>query len=75
MLKLFSKERIFEEGKDALHHEFGSLLNRHGRPVPAILILDLLNTDEGTLLAFTGIYYIQIFSVFNNDDTDLITIK
>ncbi|XP_059167515.1 exocyst complex component 7-like [Physella acuta] len=39
-------ERIFEEGKDALHHEFGSLLNRHGRPVPAILILDLLNTDE-----------------------------
>ncbi|RUS71635.1 hypothetical protein EGW08_020605 [Elysia chlorotica] len=39
-------ERIFEEGKDALQHEFRSLLNRHGRPVPAIVILDLLNSDE-----------------------------
>ncbi|BFZ03734.1 hypothetical protein BsWGS_06773 [Bradybaena similaris] len=39
-------ERIFEDGKDALQHEFKSLLNRHGRPVPPIVILDLLNTDE-----------------------------
>ncbi|CAL1548455.1 unnamed protein product [Lymnaea stagnalis] len=39
-------ERIYEDGKDALQHEFRSLLNRHGRPVPAIVILDLLNTDE-----------------------------
>lgn len=39
-------ERMFEEGKDALQHEFRSLLNRHGRPVPAIVILDLLHSDE-----------------------------
>ncbi|CAG5116997.1 unnamed protein product [Candidula unifasciata] len=39
-------ERIFEDGKEALQHEFKSLLNRHGRPVPPIVILDLLNTDE-----------------------------
>uniref|UniRef100_A0A0B6Z8K7 Exocyst complex component 7 n=1 Tax=Arion vulgaris TaxID=1028688 RepID=A0A0B6Z8K7_9EUPU len=39
-------ERIFEDGKEALHHEFKSLLNRHGRPLPPIVILDLLNTDE-----------------------------
>ncbi|XP_005100181.2 exocyst complex component 7 [Aplysia californica] len=39
-------ERIFDDGKEALQHEFKSLLNRHGRPVPAIVILDLLNTDD-----------------------------
>ncbi|KAK3772011.1 hypothetical protein RRG08_008250 [Elysia crispata] len=39
-------ERIFEEGKDALQHEFRSLLNRHGRPVPPIVIIDLLHSDE-----------------------------
>lgn len=45
----FIQERIFEDGKDALQHEFKSLLNRHGRPVPPIVILDLLNTDEGMI--------------------------
>ncbi|GFR90341.1 exocyst complex component 7 [Elysia marginata] len=47
-------ERIFEEGKDALQHEFRALLNRHGRPVPAIVILDLLNSDEEHLKSSSG---------------------
>ncbi|XP_055876653.1 exocyst complex component 7-like isoform X1 [Biomphalaria glabrata] len=39
-------ERIYDDGKDALQLEFRSLLHRHGRPVPPVVILDLLNSDE-----------------------------
>ena len=59
------QERIFEEGKDALQHEFRSLLNRHGRPVPAIVILDLLHSDEGRVSVFelNGIIMTRIYAI------------
>ncbi|ESO89271.1 hypothetical protein LOTGIDRAFT_210312 [Lottia gigantea] len=38
--------RLFEDGNDALQHEFRSLLTRHGRPVPPVVIMDLLGTDD-----------------------------
>ncbi|XP_071107371.1 exocyst complex component 7-like [Haliotis cracherodii] len=38
--------RIYDDGKENLQHEFRALLTRHGRPVPPILIMDLLGTDE-----------------------------
>ncbi|XP_050394156.1 exocyst complex component 7 [Patella vulgata] len=38
--------RLFEDGNDALQHEFRSLLTRHGTPVPPIVIMDLLGMDE-----------------------------
>lgn len=38
---------LFEQGKNCLQDEFQRLLARHGRPVPPIIILDLMNGDEG----------------------------
>ncbi|WAQ95596.1 EXOC7-like protein [Mya arenaria] len=38
---------LFERGKDVLQMEFQTLLIRHGRPVPPIIILDLLTGEEG----------------------------
>ncbi|KAL4239242.1 Exocyst complex component 7 [Mactra antiquata] len=37
---------LFEMGKDCLHVEFHTLLARHGRPVPPVLILDLINAED-----------------------------
>ncbi|XP_052782114.1 exocyst complex component 7-like isoform X2 [Mya arenaria] len=37
---------LFERGKDVLQMEFQTLLIRHGRPVPPIIILDLLTGEE-----------------------------
>ncbi|XP_018410788.1 PREDICTED: exocyst complex component 7 isoform X6 [Nanorana parkeri] len=37
---------LFEKGKESLDAEFRNLLQRHSRPVPPILILDLIGTDE-----------------------------
>ncbi|XP_025081121.1 exocyst complex component 7-like [Pomacea canaliculata] len=37
---------IFIDGIQALQHEFRSLLNRHGHPVPPVVIVDLLSADE-----------------------------
>lgn len=37
---------LFEQGKNCLQDEFQRLLARHGRPVPPIIILDLMNGDE-----------------------------
>ncbi|XP_040290595.1 exocyst complex component 7 isoform X4 [Bufo bufo] len=37
---------LFEKGKDSLDGEFRNLLQRHSKPVPPILILDLIGTDE-----------------------------
>ncbi|XP_041363280.1 exocyst complex component 7-like isoform X2 [Gigantopelta aegis] len=37
---------IFDDGKCALQLEFRSLLNRHGRPVPPIVIMDQLQMDD-----------------------------
>ena len=42
--------RVFEEGKDVLCCEFRTLLNRHGRPCPAIMILDLIG-DDGNFIS------------------------
>ncbi|XP_015211923.1 exocyst complex component 7 isoform X7 [Lepisosteus oculatus] len=36
----------FEKGKELLEAEFRSLLTRYSKPVPPILILDLIGTDE-----------------------------
>ncbi|XP_074870279.1 exocyst complex component 7 isoform X4 [Carettochelys insculpta] len=37
---------LFERGKESLESEFRSLMTRHTKPVPAILILDLISGDE-----------------------------
>lgn len=37
---------LFEQGKDCLQAEFQTLLARHGRPVPAVIVLDLISGDE-----------------------------
>ncbi|NXB29572.1 EXOC7 protein, partial [Eulacestoma nigropectus] len=37
---------LFERGKDSLESEFRSLMTRHTKPVPPILILDLISGDE-----------------------------
>ncbi|XP_053565387.1 exocyst complex component 7 isoform X4 [Bombina bombina] len=37
---------LFERGKESLDTEFRSLLQRHSKPVPPILILDLIGSDE-----------------------------
>ncbi|KAK7469684.1 hypothetical protein BaRGS_00036313 [Batillaria attramentaria] len=37
---------IFVDGTQALQHEFRSLLNRHGHPVPPVVIVDLLTAEE-----------------------------
>ncbi|XP_061472247.1 exocyst complex component 7 isoform X3 [Rhineura floridana] len=37
---------LFERGKESLESEFRSLLTRHSKPVPPILILDLITMDD-----------------------------
>ncbi|NXO75731.1 EXOC7 protein, partial [Sitta europaea] len=37
---------LFERGKESLESEFRSLMTRHTKPVPPILILDLMGGDE-----------------------------
>ncbi|XP_048343363.1 exocyst complex component 7 [Sphaerodactylus townsendi] len=37
---------LFEKGKESLESEFRSLMTRHSKPVPPVLILDLISYDE-----------------------------
>ncbi|NXW46476.1 EXOC7 protein, partial [Nyctiprogne leucopyga] len=37
---------LFERGKESLESEFRSLMTRHTKPVPPILILDLISADD-----------------------------
>lgn len=37
------------DGTQALQHEFKSLLNRHGHPVPPVIIVDMLSSEEGEI--------------------------
>ncbi|XP_059719975.1 exocyst complex component 7 isoform X8 [Haemorhous mexicanus] len=37
---------LFERGKESLESEFRSLMTRHTKPVPPIVILDLISGDE-----------------------------
>lgn len=37
---------LFEKGKESLETEFRNLLNRYSKPVPPILILDLISTED-----------------------------
>ncbi|XP_003217245.1 exocyst complex component 7 isoform X9 [Anolis carolinensis] len=37
---------LFEKGKDSLESEFRSLMTRYSKPVPPILILDLITSDD-----------------------------
>ncbi|CAI5766083.1 exocyst complex component 7 isoform X12 [Podarcis muralis] len=37
---------LFEKGKESLESEFRSLMARHSKPVPPILILDLITLDD-----------------------------
>ncbi|KFQ26392.1 Exocyst complex component 7 [Merops nubicus] len=39
---------LFERGKESLESEFRSLMTRHTKPVPPILILDLISGDDET---------------------------
>lgn len=45
LLSCFQKAR-FEKGKELLEAEFRSLLTRHSKAVPPILILDAISVDE-----------------------------
>lgn len=45
-LELIDVSRVFDDGKEVLCCEFRTLLNRHGRPVPAIMILDLIGDED-----------------------------
>ncbi|KAL5019321.1 hypothetical protein ScPMuIL_005043 [Solemya velum] len=45
-LELSDVSQLFNEGKDVLQTELRNLLGRHGRPVPPVLILDLIGPDE-----------------------------
>lgn len=45
-LDLTDVMRVYDEGKDILQREFRTLLSRHGRPVPPVMILDLIGPDE-----------------------------
>lgn len=40
------QKSLFERGKESLESEFRSLMTRHTKPVPPILILDLISGDE-----------------------------
>lgn len=40
---------VFEQGKNALQIEFQTLLSRHGRPVPAVVIIDCVGVDDDTV--------------------------
>ncbi|XP_040185958.1 exocyst complex component 7-like isoform X8 [Rana temporaria] len=44
--ELNTVKSLFERGKESLDAEFRNLLQRHSKPVPPILILDLIGTDE-----------------------------
>ncbi len=37
---------LYESGKDTLEREFKNTLSRHSKPVPAVLLLDILTIDE-----------------------------
>ena len=43
------QNHIFVDGTQALQHEFKSLLNRHGHPVPPVIIVDMLSSEEGEI--------------------------
>lgn len=46
-MPLFSFQKArFEKGKELLEAEFRSLLTRHSKAVPPILILDAISVDE-----------------------------
>jgi len=40
------QKSLFERGKESLESEFRSLMTRHTKPVPPILILDLISGDD-----------------------------
>ncbi|XP_071966009.1 exocyst complex component 7-like [Antedon mediterranea] len=44
--ELAKADSQFTMGKESLENEFRGLLNRHSKPVPAIMILDLIEEDE-----------------------------
>ncbi|KAL8579445.1 hypothetical protein ACOMHN_026810 [Nucella lapillus] len=39
-------KHIFVDGTQALQHEFRSLLHRHGHPVPPVVIVDMLSSED-----------------------------
>ncbi len=41
---------LYDAGKSALEKEFRSLLSTHSRPVPPVVILDVLAVEEGWIL-------------------------
>lgn len=45
-LELTDVIRVYDDGKEALVIEFRTLLGRHCRPVPPVMILDMISTDE-----------------------------
>lgn len=45
-LELTDVIRVYDDGKEALVIEFRTLLGRHCRPVPPVMVLDMISTDE-----------------------------
>ncbi|XP_077980769.1 exocyst complex component 7-like isoform X2 [Glandiceps talaboti] len=44
--ELLAATSLFEAGREGLEREFRTLLTRHSKPVPPVMILDMLGTDE-----------------------------
>ncbi|XP_070580282.1 exocyst complex component 7-like isoform X2 [Ptychodera flava] len=44
--ELHTAKSLFESGKEGLEREFRTLLTRHSKPVPPVMILDMIGTDE-----------------------------
>lgn len=44
--ELLNVSSLFERGSDFVEKEFRQLLSRHSNPVPAVLVLDLVQEDE-----------------------------
>lgn len=42
----FNQKLLFERGKESLESEFRSLMTRHSKPVPPILIFDLISLED-----------------------------
>lgn len=45
-LELTDVIRVYDDGKEALVIEFRTLLGRHCKPVPPVMVLDMISTDE-----------------------------
>ena len=69
VLHVLLQAELFEQGKGCLQQEFKTLLARHGRPVPPVIILDMLGQDDGKSgrrTVFQWIVMKRLSTIFHN---------